>query len=65
MEEKAEWYLPVSQVAELLGCNWPEIQDLMRTGLLSFIMMPDSRIKISEDSVFRLMKDSESVEVVH
>jgi len=58
MEGKAEWYLPVSQAAELLGCNWLEIQDMLKTGLLSFILMPDSKIKISEDSVFRLMEKS-------
>jgi hypothetical protein len=65
LEEKAEWYLPVSQAAELLGCNWLEIQDLLKTGLLSFILMPDSRIKISEDSVFRLMEKSGSTVAVH
>jgi hypothetical protein len=65
LEEKAEWYLPVSQAAELLGCNWLEIQDLLKTGLLSFILMPDSKIKISEDSVFRLMEKSGSGQLVH
>jgi hypothetical protein len=65
LEDKAEWYLPVSQAAEILGCNWLEIKDLLKTGILSFILMPDSRIKISEDSVFRLMEDSVSGQLVH
>jgi predicted site-specific integrase-resolvase len=56
MTEKAEWYLPVSHAADLLGCNRLEMLHLLKTGLLSFIMMPDSRIKISEDSVSRLMQ---------
>jgi hypothetical protein len=65
MEQKAEWYLPVSQVADLLGCNWREIQDLLQTGVLSYILMPDSKIKISEDSVFRLMDQSGAGRLPH
>jgi hypothetical protein len=65
LADKAEWYLPVSQAADLLGCNWLEIQDLLKTGILSFILMPDSKIKISEDSVFRLIERTGSGQFVH
>ena len=65
MESKAEWYLPVSHAADLLGCNRLEIEHLLNSGLLSFIMMPDSKIKISEDSVSRLMRQNDADGLVH
>jgi predicted site-specific integrase-resolvase len=65
MEGKAEWYLPVSHVADLLGCNRRELRDLLKTGVLSYILMPDSKIKISEDSVFRLMEQSGADQLPH
>jgi len=55
MGQKTEWFLPVSQVADLLGCDLREVQKLLATGVLSYIRMPDRKIKVSEDSVSAFM----------
>ncbi|MCE5333326.1 MAG: helix-turn-helix domain-containing protein [Desulfobacteraceae bacterium] len=49
--ERMEWYLPVSQAAEILGCHRREVYRLARMGQLSFVKLPDSEIKISEQSI--------------
>jgi excisionase family DNA binding protein len=53
-QKEMEWYLPVSVVADQLGCHSREVYELAEKGILSFIQMPGSRIKISEESVRRV-----------
>lgn len=53
--ENMEWYLPVSQVAEILGCHRRDVYEMLKQGHFSYILLPDSGIKISERSVCRLM----------
>jgi hypothetical protein len=55
MGEKFEWYLPVSQVADILHCNWREVYKLVAMGRLAYIRMPKSGIRISEKSVCGFM----------
>ncbi len=56
--EQLEWYLPVSQAAEILGCHRRDIYKLANVGQLSFVQLPDSEIKISENSIHQLMGDT-------
>lgn len=51
MGEKREWFLPVSQVADLLECDLRQVHKLLAAGKLAYIRMPDKKIKISEDSL--------------
>lgn len=51
--ERMEWYLPVSQAAEILGCHRRDVYRLAQMGKLSFVKLPDSDIKISEQSILR------------
>ncbi|MEM5790170.1 MAG: helix-turn-helix domain-containing protein, partial [Syntrophobacteraceae bacterium] len=56
-----EWYLPVSVAAEILGCHRRDIYVLLESGQLSYIRLPDSKIKVSEQSIlklFRILEDS-------
>jgi excisionase family DNA binding protein len=53
-EKEIEWYLPISVVAEQLGCHSREVCELAEKGMVSSIRMPGNRIKISEESVRRV-----------
>ena len=50
-----EWYLPESEAATLLGCHYRKVRELAKRGTLSFLIMPDHKLKISEESVLRLI----------
>jgi len=51
-----EWYLPESEAAELLGCHYRKVRELAERRALSFLIMPDHKLKISKESVLRLME---------
>ncbi len=52
MSDVVEWYLPVSQAADILGCHRREIYRLAATGLLAYISLPGrGGIRISEKSM--------------
>ncbi|MCE5334521.1 MAG: helix-turn-helix domain-containing protein [Desulfobacteraceae bacterium] len=46
-----QWYLPVSEAAELLECHRRDVLRLLDQGRFSFIRMPGSGIRISETSL--------------
>jgi len=50
-----EWYLPESEAAELLSCNYRKVRGLVEKGVLSYIITPDRKLKISEESVHRFL----------
>jgi excisionase family DNA binding protein len=52
--KEGERYLPVSVVADQLGCHSREVCELAERGIIGFIRMPGNRIKISEESVRRV-----------
>ena len=52
-----EWYLPESEAAELLSCNYRKVRGLAEKGVLSYMIMPDLKLKISEESVRRFLGD--------
>lgn len=52
---EVKWYLPESEAAELLSCNYRKVRGLVEKGELSYIIMPDRKLKISEESVQRLL----------
>ncbi len=51
-----EWYLPEYEAADLLGCHHREVRELVKKGVLSFIIMPDRKLKISEKSVQKILE---------
>ncbi len=53
MEEQVEWYVPVSQVAEMLECHWRDVYVLISKGVLNFIKMPQNKVKVSIKSVYQ------------
>ncbi len=55
--KEMEWYLPVSVVADQLRCHSREVRELAEKGIISFIRMPGNSIKISEESVRRVMSE--------
>ena len=52
-----EWYLPESEAAEILDCNYRKVRGLAEKGVLGYIIMPDRKLKISEESVRRFLSD--------
>ena len=52
---EVEWYLPESEAAELLSCNYRKVRGLVEKGVLSYIITPDRKLKISEESVRRFL----------
>ncbi len=52
---EVEWYLPESEAAELLNCNYRKVRGLVEKGVLSYIITPDRKLKISEESVHRFL----------
>lgn len=52
---EVEWYLPESEAAELLSCNYRKVRGLVEKGVLSYIITPDRKLKISEESVHRFL----------
>jgi excisionase family DNA binding protein len=55
-QKKIEWYLPIAEVADQLGCHPREVCELAEKGILSLLRMPGNRIKISEESVRRVQR---------
>jgi excisionase family DNA binding protein len=53
-QKEIERYLPISVVADQLGCHSREVCELAEKGIINFIRMPGNRIKISEESVRRV-----------
>ncbi len=54
-----EWYLPEYEAADLPGCRHREVRELVKKGVLSFIIMPDRKLKISENSVQKILERRE------
>lgn len=52
---KPEWYFPESEAAVILSCNHRKIRELAEKGILSYIITPDRKLKISEESVNRFL----------
>ncbi len=52
---EVEWYLPESEAAELLNCNYRQIRGFVEEGILSYIITPNRKLKISEESVYRFL----------
>lgn len=50
-----EWYIPVSQAAEMIGCHWRGIYELMDKGFLAWVLVPPNKVRISLDSVHRYL----------
>ena len=58
-QKEIEWYLPVSVVADQLGCNSRDVCELAEKGIVHFIRMPGNGIKISEQSVHLFMSQAD------
>ena len=54
-QKETEWYLPISIATEMLGCHFKEVYALVEKQLLGCILMPQGKIKISEESIRRFM----------
>ncbi|MFP5212461.1 MAG: helix-turn-helix domain-containing protein [Acidobacteriota bacterium] len=52
---KIEWYLPVSQVADMLNCHWRRVYELIQQGALDVIVFGSGKTRISRASVRRYM----------
>lgn len=55
MERYHEWYIPVSQAADILGCHRRAVYELMEQGRLAWIRMPRNQVRVCTLSVDRLL----------
>lgn len=51
MESTVDWYVPVSQAADMLGCHCRQVRELIDRGVLARISLPPNRIRVSKASV--------------
>jgi excisionase family DNA binding protein len=50
-----EWYLPDTEAAKLLDCHRRDVRELAQRGILRYIVTPDGKLKISRESVYKLL----------
>ncbi len=55
MGDLLEWYFPVSQAADILGCQTRDVYRLASIGSLTYISLPGRGIRISEKSMNRTL----------
>lgn len=53
-----QWYLPVSEAADLLECHRRDVFRLLDEGRFAYIRMPGNGIRISEASLRDFLRSS-------
>ena len=56
MKALIEWYVPVSQAAEMLDCHRLKIYELIDRGALDHIRMPQNRLRVSKTSLVEYLR---------
>jgi hypothetical protein len=58
MQRGHEWYIPVTQAAEMIECNWRTVYEMMKSGTLKWVRTPRDHIAVSVDSITHYLENT-------